>query len=134
MSEAYAEMARRGAHAYALSILCNAESEVGCSSEWAASFLRLATAKRPTAYTEETWAGLLNSAADIAIVWMPRIVSNGWPPRDVAALLPMLGGRKIVAIGMGDVTAQASDGTREKIFRRPSLTGPATWQAGRRAA
>lgn len=134
MSEAYAEMARRGAHAYSLWILRNAESEVGCSPEWAASFSRLATSTRPTAYTEETWDALLNNAADIAILWLPRIVSNGWTPRDVAALLPMLGGRKIGAIGMGDVTVQAIGGTRDKIFRRPSLTGAATWDLGRRAA
>lgn len=110
------------------------EYDHGYPREWAESLARLETSPRPSAYDAERWEMLVRGAFRLMHKWQSRIIANGWTPRDVSGLLPLLNGREVVAVGMGDITVQDYDGAREKIFRRPSLTGPAMWQAGRRAA
>jgi hypothetical protein len=105
------------------------EFEAGMPREWAESFARLCTATPPAVFTPAQWAVVVNDGLMLWSRWKGRIRANGWTPADLKGLIPLIGGREVTRVDMGDITVGG-----EKIFRRPNPGGAAAWNAGRRAA
>lgn len=101
---------------------------------WSEALARICTCALPSGYEQAAWDRVVDDAARLIEKWHSRLTGNGWGPADIRVLLPLISGREVMDVGRGDVTVQAMDGTTERLFRRPSVSGAATWAADRRAA
>jgi len=104
--------------------------DMGMPQEWAESYARLYHGRRPSTFTEPQWRRLIIDAAMFWDAWGVRAVVLDWRPEDVRNLFALIKGRRVVAIGYGDVTFD--DG--ETAYKRPVIGKAPIWQEGRRAA
>lgn len=101
---------------------------------WAESLARLATAEKPGAYEPERWAIIVEDAHRLVIGHHARMDMLGLTPADVRELLPMIKGRDVVSVDLGDVTVRMPGGGKARIYLRPRPGGAARWDEGRRSA
>lgn len=108
------------------------EHDGGLPKRWAEPLARLLTAPKPGAYLPERWEIIKSDAAELVGRNWARLDTVGWSPADVKALIPMIDGRRILAIHMGDLVVEMPNGSKATICRRPVIDGPANWNEGRR--
>lgn len=104
----------------------------GLPRRWAEPLARLLTAPKPGAYLPERWEVIKGDAAELVGRHWARLDTVGWSLADVKGLIPMIAGRRILAIHMGDLVVEMPNGDRAMICRRPVIDGPANWNEGRR--
>ena len=98
---------------------------------WAEFLAKITTMKKPPDYLDDRWSIICNDACFLVDKWRDKLSANGWGPKEIRHLIPMLKGRTIVSVGFADVTVEAMDGSKAKIVFRP---GDLKWQEGRRSS
>ncbi|WP_207458637.1 hypothetical protein [Azospirillum sp. SYSU D00513] len=110
------------------------EIEGGLPRHWAESLARLSLAEKPFGYEDERWSTIVKDAHELVIPHVSRLESVGWTPGDVKGLFPLLKGRKVLAIGLGEVSVQEPGGNKVRIYLRPRPGAAPRWDEGRRLA
>ena len=106
------------------------EFDLGIPRPYAEMLTRLYVLPRPSWLFDDQHQQMIADASALFDTHAKKLALSDWTPGEVWELIRLLAGRSVKAVGMADVTL----GTGEKLYRRPSLTGEAKWQEGRRTA
>jgi hypothetical protein len=106
--------------------------------EWAEGFARLCVMPRHPDFTEDRWQSLIDDAGTFMDRWAVTVAAKGWTALEVfgvdnrkpyaridqMGLIPLLGGKDVIAVSADSVTIQSFTGVRQTIFRGNNKKSP----------
>lgn len=112
----------------------------GFPNEWGDGYLKLCRMPRPDAYSAPEWQQLKADAGYFLDAWATQCSVLGWSLADVfgialtapqarhdaKGLVPLLDGKKIMAVTAELAVIEATMGRRQRYFRRPHKPSCAT--------
>jgi hypothetical protein len=104
----------------------------GRAAEWATAYLGLLRASYPTGWPPRVWAQLLDDMGDFLSTWATPAIEVGWSeldlfgvhhavPRarfDVMGLVPLLDGKRVIAMEQSTAVIQGRGGRDLRFYRR----------------
>ncbi|MDD3182400.1 MAG: hypothetical protein PHD48_06325 [Alphaproteobacteria bacterium] len=117
----------------------------GVPHDWAEGFATLCTMSRPAAYTQRRWEQIINDGGLFLDQWKKQVVALGWQAVDVfgvcpdapewqydqMGLVPLLEGRRVVAITADSARIMCADGAALTYYRKTMAAGSVIlWKLG----